>query len=349
LENNVDPTAAIFHVITLPDQLVVILKLPNSEEILLHTTQISQPQMEATLKTLRRELGRSYPSPSGKAIGQQVYDWVIRPMESLLTQNQVETLVFVLDGSLRSVPMAALYDGQHYLIEKFAIALTPNSQLFTPQPLNRDNLTVQSFGISDFQADNPEAFPHHKNFGDLPYVTEELAQLQQYASGNEFLNNQFTRSALQTQIRQSAPIVHIATHGQFSSDPRETFIVAWDEQIDVLTLSSILRTHQEEGATPIELLVLSACQTAAGDDRAVLGLAGIAIQSGARSTLSSLWVIQDQSTAILMELFYQALNNPDTPVTRAEALRQAQLQLMKIPGYVAPYYWAPYVMVGGWL
>ncbi len=349
IEKNLDPTAAIFYIITLPEQLVVILKLPDSEDVLLHTTPVTKQQVDTTLKTLRQKLGKPFPDPDGKVKAQQVYDWVIRPVESLLTQHQIETLVFVLDGSLRSVPMAALYDGQQYLIEKFAIALTPNSQLFTPKPLSHNKLQVQAFGISDFQSDNPNAFPHHENFGDLPYVAEELDQLQQYASGDEFLNEQFTRSVLQAQTLESSPIIHIATHGQFSSDPRETFIVAWDEKIDVFSLSSILRNRQESGSNPIELLVLSACQTAVGDDRAILGLAGIAIQSGARSTLSSLWVIQDQSTAILMSLFYQALNDPSTSVTRAEALRQAQLQLMKIPGYPAPYYWAPYVIVGGWL
>ena len=164
------------------------------------------------------------------------------------------------------------------------------------------------------------------------------------------MDAQFTRATLQTQTGNTAsPIVHIATHGQFSSDPRETFVVAWDEQIDVFNLSNILRNREASGADPLELLILSACQTATGDDRAILGLAGIAIQSGARSTLSSLWAIQDQSTAVLMSLFYQALSDPSATVTRAEALRQAQLQLMTRPGYQAPYFWAPYVMVGGWL
>ncbi|MEL6381738.1 MAG: CHAT domain-containing protein [Cyanobacteria bacterium J06626_18] len=349
-EASVDPSAAIFHLITLPDQLVVILKLPESEDLILHTTSITKQQVEATLTTLRRELGNRYPSTEGKVMGEQVYDWVIRPVESLLAQSQANTLVFVLDGLLRSVPMASLYNGQQYLIEKYAIALTPNSLLFKPEALAQNQFRVQAFGISDFQSDNPEVFPHHRNFGDLLYVSEELEQLQQSMSADGFLNAQFTRQTLQTQIlTEATPIVHIATHGLFSSDPRETYIIAWDDRIDVFNLSNILQNRGGDVSAPLELLVLSACQTAAGDDRAILGLAGIAVQSGARSTLSSLWIIQDQSTATLMRLFYQALTDPNAPVTRAEALRQAQLQLMKIPGYRAPYYWAPFVMVGGWL
>ena len=347
---SVDPSAAIFHLMSLPEQLVIILKLPASEDLTLQTIPISKEEVETTLRNWRRELGKRYPANEGKALGQQVYNWVIRPAEPLLEASQVNTLVFVLDGLMRSVPMASLYDGQQYLIEKYAIALTPSSQLFKPEPLMQNRLQVQAFGISDFQSDKPEEFPHHQNFGDLPYVAAELAQVQQYLPGQEFLDAKFTRASLQTQTRTaSSPIVHIATHGQFSSDPRETFVVAWDEQIDVFTLSNILRNREESGSEPLELLVLSACQTATGDDRAILGLAGIAIQSGARSTLSSLWVIQDQSTAVLMSLFYQALNDPTAPVTRAEALRQAQVKLIATPGYQAPYFWAPYVMVGGWL
>ncbi|MEO0986677.1 MAG: CHAT domain-containing protein [Cyanobacteria bacterium J06639_14] len=349
-DETVDPSAAVFYLMTLPDQLVVLLKLPGSNELTLHTLPITKQAVDTTLRSLRQELGKRYLSDQGKALGQQVYDWVIRPMESSLVASQVNTLVFVLDGVLRNVPMASLYDGQQYLIEKYAIALTPSSQLFQPEPLVQNRLQVQVFGVADFQADNPGLFPHHQNFRDLPYVATELEQVQQYLPGDEFLDAQFTRETLQTQTRNDAsPIIHIATHGQFSSDPRETFIVAWDEQIDMFNLSHILRDREESGFAPLELLVLSACQTATGDDHAVLGLAGIAIQSGARSTLSSLWAIQDQSTAVLMSLFYQALIDRSATVTRATALRQAQLQLMRRPGYQAPYFWAPYVMVGGWL
>ena len=346
----VDPSAAIFHLMTLPQQLVVILKLPDAQDLTLQTIPISKQQVDTTLRSLRRELGKRYSSAEGQAAGQQVYDWVIRPVEAQLEQSQVKTLVFVLDGLMRSIPMAVLHDGQDYLLEKYAIALTPGPQLFKPEPLAQDRLQVQAFGIADFQSDNLAEFPHHENFGDLLYVAEELDQLQQYMPSDEFLDAQFTRQTLQTQtLSGTSPIVHIATHGQFSSDPRETFVIAWDEKIDVFQLSSILRRREERGSTPLKLLVLSACQTAAGDDRAILGLAGIAIQSGARSTLSSLWVIQDQSTAALMNLFYQALIDETEPMARAGALRRAQLQLMATPGYRAPYYWAPYVMVGGWL
>ncbi|HBL10917.1 MAG TPA: hypothetical protein DD379_05835, partial [Cyanobacteria bacterium UBA11162] len=137
-----------------------------------------------------------------------------------------------------------------------------------------------------------------------------------------------------------------ATHGQFSSNPEQTFILTWDEKIKVKEFEDLLRFREQGSANPIELLVLSACQTAAGDKRAALGLAGVAVRSGARSTLATLWSVKDQSTAQLMSEFYQELSKG---VRKAEALRTAQLNLLKQPKYEHPFYWAPFVLVGNWL
>jgi CHAT domain-containing protein len=160
------------------------------------------------------------------------------------------------------------------------------------------------------------------------------------------LNSEFTEANLQQQINSGAfSVVHIATHGKFSSDPEETFILAFDQLIKSNDLNSLLRMNNQSSSRIIELLVLSACETAKGDNRATLGLAGIAVRAGARSTVSTLWQVSDRSTAELMVQFYKELTNPK--VTKAEALHQAQLALFK--QYKAPYYWAPYVLVGNWL
>lgn len=108
-----------------------------------------------------------------------------------------------------------------------------------------------------------------------------------------------------------------------------------------------MQTRDRPDRSPLELLILSACQTAAGDNRAVLGLAGVAVRSGARSTLGTLWSVEDESTVELMNKFYSELSQPG--VTKAEALRQAQLLLLRSPNYRYPYYWAPFVLVGNWL
>jgi CHAT domain-containing protein len=141
-------------------------------------------------------------------------------------------------------------------------------------------------------------------------------------------------------------VVHLATHGQFSSSPDETFILAYDQPINVNQLNQFLQTHTENRPDGIELLVLSACQTATGDQRATLGIAGISVRAGARSAIASLFNVNDNSTALLMSQFYQELAQPN--VTKAEALRRAQISLLQQENYQSPYYWSPYILVGNW-
>ena len=341
----VDATAAILYPVILPNQLVVVLRLPESEKLQFHTSPIAQTEVEQTLDELRQELGRRYVSPEGEALSQQLYDWLVRPFTSALEESKIETLVFVLDGALRNVPMAALHDGQQYLIEQYAIALTPGLQLFAPKPLTKIRLKALTFGLSELRNN----FPPHQEFAPLKNVETELQVIQSQIPSQVFLNQEFTRTALQEQISaEFFSVVHLATHGQFSSDPQQTFILAWDGQIDVNTLSSILERRTETSPAAIELLILSACQTAIGDNYATLGLAGIAVRSGVRSTIASLWNIDDQATVELISRFYQELANPGAPITRAEALRRAQIELLQ-SGYQAPFFWSPYVLVGNWL
>ena len=187
-----------------------------------------------------------------------------------------------------------------------------------------------------------------QGFPPLPGVKQEVKEIAESVPSEVILDRDFTRPRLQREIEAASfPVVHLATHGQFSSQVEDTFLLTWDERINVKNLDQLLRERQEEERSPIELLILSACQTAAGDKRAVLGLAGVAVRSGARSTLATLWAVQDQSTAELISQFYKTLNQPG--VSKAEALRQAQLSLLRSPQYQHPFYWAPFVLVGNWL
>ena len=162
------------------------------------------------------------------------------------------------------------------------------------------------------------------------------------------LNQEFTSKALQNRINSLPfPVVYLATHGQFSSKAEETFIVAWDERIYVKDLNQLVRTIEQNRPEAIELLILSACQTAAGDKPAALGIAGVAFGAGARSTIASLWNLDDESTAVLMSQFYQELSNKK--LTKAEALRRAQLALLQNAKYKRPRFWPPYVLLGNWL
>jgi CHAT domain-containing protein len=335
--DRVDQSAAVVYSIVLPEHLEVILSLPN-QPLRHYAAAIPQPKMEALLDKTRRLLRLTAPTEERLQISEQVYNLMIRPLEADLAASRVNTLVFVLDGALQNVPMAALYDGQQYLIEKFSIALAPGLQLFDPQRLEREQIRVLVGGLTEAS----------QGFSALPGVASEVQQVTSEVPAQVLLNQQFTSTTLQDQIAAAPyPIVHLATHGQFSSNAKETFILAWDNPINVKQLDGLLRARGQRDRRPIELLVLSACQTAAGDRRATLGLAGVAVRSGARSTLATLWSVDDQSTAYLMSQFYQKLTQPS--LTKAEALRQAQLALQKQPGFSHPYYWAPFVLVGNWL
>ncbi|NET32691.1 MAG: CHAT domain-containing protein [Cyanothece sp. SIO1E1] len=341
-----DSQTAILYPIILPDQLVVILRSPHSESLQFHRVALSATEVEHTLGQLRQQLEKRYMSSAFFELSGQVYDWLIHPFESALAAQSIQTLVFVSDGALRNVPMAALHNGQNFLIEDYAIALSPGLQLPASAPLSQMQLGALTFGLSKIRQD----FSPHYGFAPLPNVETEVAAIQTQVSSRTMLNQEFTSQSLRKLINtHSLPVVHLATHGQFSSNPENTFLLAWDQRITVDALSKMLQNQAEQSATAIELLVLSACKTAAGDNRATLGLAGVAIQSGARSTIASLWYIDDRSTAELMQRLYQELATLESGVPRAEALRRAQVDLLNTPGYHAPTYWAPYVLVGNWL
>ena len=331
-----DPKAAVFYPIILPDRLEVILRLPQ-QPLRHYATPLPSDQIERIVGQLRQSLLQPF-SRNFLPLSTAVYDWLIRPALSDLANSEVKTLVFVLDGSLRSIPIAALHDGEQYLIEKYAIALTPGLELLEAQPLVRGQLKVLKAGLSEAR----QGFPA------LPAVAVELNQLQSLVAGELLLNQEFTKTSIQNAIDAVPfPVVHLATHGQFSSKAEETFILTWDDRINVNELNNLLQRTDLRRSTPIELLVLSACETAKGDNRAALGIAGVAVRAGARSTLATLWIVDDEATAGFMVRFYQELAN--ATVTKAEALRRAQQSILQNPKYSQPYYWAPYVLVGNWL
>lgn len=332
-----DPTAAVIYATILSDRIEVILKLPQ-QPLRHYATFLPQNQVEQTLEQLRRNIAEPDALQQTQTQAQQVYKWLILPSIDAISQSNVKTLVFVLDGRLRNIPMTALYDGHQYLIENYAVALSPSLQLFSPNSLQSAHLNALVMGVDQAR----------HGFSRLPYVSIELKQIQSEVRSQVLLNQQFTTQAVQSKMNsQSFSIVHLATHGQFSSKAEETFILAWDKTINVNELNRLLKARDQQRSQPLELLVLSACETAAGDQRAALGLAGVAIRAGARSTIASLWSVNDQSTALLMNQFYQSLINQAQP--RAEALRRAQLTLLKTPEYQLPLFWAPYVLIGSWL
>ena len=372
--DEVDKQAAVIYPIILGDRLEVIATIPG-QDLRHYSANVSKQEVQTTIKQLRRRVfnnpgfaeevrgARGNPEQQQKLqqnlqqsltqgilpLSQKLYNWLIAPIAPDLQENQVKTLVFVLDGPLRNIPMSLLHDGEKYLIEQdYNVAITSGLQLTAPRPLKRQPLKVLAAGVTT-------DFPQF-DFPPIPQVEAELNQIKQIFGESEILlDREFTQDKLQEKLQQTDfPVVHLATHGQFSSTSDRTFIVSGDEQgnevINVNQLDNLLRVRSLGNTPPIELLVLSACNTAEGDNQAVLGLAGVAVRAGARSTLATLWAANDEATAELMGYFYQNLAK-DTQISKAQALREAQLTLLQTSEsqYRHPYYWAPFVLVGNWL
>jgi len=335
--DQISPQTAVIYPIILPNRLAVILSFPN-QPLSYYETSLPQSEVEGILDRMQQSLRPTSFTQERLPIAKQVYDLLLRSAEDKLAASDITTLVFVLDGSLRNLPMAALYDGQKYLIEKYSIALAPGLQLLQPQPLKRQQLKGLLGGLSEAR----------QGFSALPAVALEVNQIESQIPAQVLLDQTFTSTTLQSQLNSAPfPVIHLATHGRFSSKAEDTFILTWDDRINVKQLDTLLRSREQGDLNPIELLVLSACQTATGDRRAALGLAGLAVRSGARSTLATLWSVNDRSTASLMVEFYRELGQPG--VTKAQAVRNAQLTLLKQPQYEHPYYWAPFILLGNWL
>jgi len=333
-----NPTSAILYPIILQKELQVIVKIPK-QPLQSYTTQISHTEVEELLVELRKNLVNPTATKAVQTQAHQVYNWLLKPIESQLQKSGVNTLVFVLDGALRNLPMAALYDGKQYLVEKYAIALSVGLQLLDPKPLVQQQLKALTAGLT-------QPPPKFSKFAPLLAIKSEFDGITKAGvSTTSLLDSDFKKKNLESEIgAASFNIVHLATHGQFSSRLEDTFILDFDGQINVKDFDTLFRS---QGKTKVELLVLSACQTATGDSRAALGLAGAAVRAGARSTIASLWQIDDKSTAMFVSVFYKELKSGK--ISKAEAVHRAQLHLLRHPNYQAPSFWSAYVLIGNWL
>jgi CHAT domain-containing protein/tetratricopeptide (TPR) repeat protein len=334
----IDSNSAVLYSAVLSDRLAIILSLPK-EPLQYYSTNISQTELEESAEQFLQALNPAFSERIRLKVSQKLYDLIIRPTEKSITAKQIKNLIFVLDGTLRNLPMSALHDGKQYAIEKYSIALTPGLQILGSKPLDRGQLRVWLGGLSEAR----------QGFTELKGVKFEATQISKQIPTDLELNKNFTKANLQIGLTErGTAIVHLATHGQFSSDPESTFILAWDDRITVPDFYQFLRDRTDNRKQPLELLVLSACKTAEGDVKAILGLAGIALRSGARSTIGSLWAVNDDSTSKLMSNFYDILIKQPS-ISKAEALQKSQLSVLKDPQYKHPYYWAAFVLVGSWL
>ncbi len=332
--NEIDPHAAAIYPIVLDNSLEVILSV-REQPLKHYRTKLDRDSQREIFQQVRQDLNPIYRSSDILPSAQKLYDWLILPAENILQENKITTLVFILDRLLRSLPMAVLHDGNQYLIEKYQIALTPGLQLLPAKISEQSQLSILTGGLTQSRQGLPS----------LPEVAPEIEQISQIIPGNILLDREFTNSSVRAQLDQNSfSIIHLASYVQFSSRANDTFVLTWDARLDVNHLSKLLEKRHRKNA--IKLLVLTAAQTVAEDARATLGLTGIALSSGSRSTVATLWSVRDRSTTNLMTEFYRLLAQHN--ISQAEALRQAQISLLQDPQYQHPYYWSSFVLIGNW-
>lgn len=327
----------------------------------------------------------------------KLYDILMLPIEPILSEQHIDTLVVVPDGPLRLIPFGALHDGKDYIIEKYAIGVMPGLSMlvaakldsrnkastllagmsepggvvskFTPEilamiapevsesPAQSISRGFKTRDMSGIVRNAPKA---EGGSGDvdvkreaqiraslaLPGVEDEIAALGKITDGHTLLNGSFTLDGFRQQLSSgSYRRVHIATHGFFGGSAEDSFIMAYDDLLNLNTLQSYLSAETLD-ETPIELLTLSACQTAEGNDRAPLGIAGAALKARAQSALGTLWPVADKAAMSLMKIFYQGLNQPE--IGKIKALQQAQQAIKHDPEFEHPFFWAPFILVGNW-
>lgn len=332
----------------------------SDHQIQRYSAPVSKAQINAIVADFRQALKRSDRIADVKTQGQVLYDTILAPAIASFGDD-ITTLIFVLDGPLRSIPIAALYDGEHYLIEKYAIAMNAGLDIKGAQPLPpRNRLKVLAAGV--------KVPPANSGYKELPKVEDELIAIQNEPdlsttilyrdntsgmapSGSAPATPQlrgvdrFTEASFNQQLNEADyQVVHLATHGQFAPTRQETYILSADAKISVDQLSQLFRNDQLR-SQPVDLLVFSACRTATGDDRAVLGLAGATVQAGARSAIAPLWSVDDAASVSFAQSLYEYLGRPD--LNRAQALQQAQKDLIKNYNGKTRI-WAPYILVGNW-
>ncbi|MEL6381882.1 MAG: CHAT domain-containing protein, partial [Cyanobacteria bacterium J06626_18] len=357
-EGQAATTTALISTLIFPDKTAVILTLPNQMRQL-HWIQQPEDAFRQTIVAFRNSLEDTANELEGydPQLAQALYRDFITPFEPQLTANNIETLVFVSDGILRNIPMAALYDRDRdqYLMEQYAIAIAPSLQQTSPPVTDASARRALVLGLTQ------DPVVDGTGLGALPAVKREVEDVVSLLPNSELLLNEaLTQENLQQTLTANAyPVLHIATHGQFGTDPNNTYLVMGDKESKPAEVpgpanNRLLRLGEldtliREGAprdSLLELIVLSACQTASGDERSTLGLAGVTIRAGAKSALASLWAVNDEATADLITHFYAGWQ---AGLSKADALRSAQQQVLKDPRYLNhPAYWAAFVLVGDW-
>jgi CHAT domain-containing protein len=329
-----EKTAVVYYVL-FPERLEIIVGAPGG--LRKFSSPIGKEELTAEVRQFRRKLEKRT-TREYMLYARSLYDKLIMPFEGELSSGRFDTIVFVPEGPLRTIPISALHDGKDFLIKRFAVAEIPALSFTVPHQFKMEKgdvlLTALSEGV--------------QGFASLVNVPVEINAIRDLYKKNSLLLNEDFRVSSMKRAMEEKPysIVHIASHGFFSGNADETYILTWDGRLSMDHIEKFMSMTRFR-KNSVELLTLSFCQSAASNDRAALGLAGLAVKAGAKSALATLWYINDQASSILVAEFYRLLRNER--LSYAKALQQAQLVLQETFRYRHPSYWAPFLLIGNWM
>ncbi|NET26163.1 tetratricopeptide repeat protein [Okeania sp. SIO1I7] len=351
LQEHQEKNTVVLYPLLLEDRLELILVSANSDPIH-RTVSVTKEEFNQAILKLRVRLtnrnkaqslsrgNNNQPDRRVMEAGAKLYNWLIKPIEPHLTIMNAKTIVYAPDGPLRYVPLAALYDGEKWLVEKFKINNITTASFMDLTPKTEINPLVLAGalteGIYNFQVGKKNF-----DFEGLPFAGVEVEKLAtMFSQTNKLLGNSFTKKAMVSQM-DNYNIVHFATHAAFvNGHPEESFILFGDGS------RASLRDVKDWDLRNVELVVLSACQTGVGKQLGngveILGFAYQIQEAGASATLATLWRVDDQGTHEFMNDFYAALKNG---ATKSEAVQKAQISMINSE-FNHPYYWAPFILIG---
>lgn len=333
------PNTAALYPIVFPDRMTVILRWGDDS-----MKQISIPVNAQNLlkqvTAFHHELQANGNPRRLRAAGWKLYNWLIKPLEGELKKHNITTLAIIPDGILRTIPFAALFDGKEFLVKRYAF-VTSTGLTHTISGKNKNKITDQPILLNGLS----KSVQQHAS---LPNVLKEIKKVSdQFDKSTLLLDEAFNKKSVENQLKHTAyGTVFFASHAELKADPKQSFILTHDDKISLDDLGRFMQIGKYR-TNPIDLLVLSACDTANGDERAAFGLAGIAVKSGVSSVLASLWAVNDESTSELIPLFFENLKKAE--INKALALQQAQIKMLVDSEYKHPYHWASFVLFGNWI
>lgn len=331
----INENTAVVYYVMLPDRIEIIVGTPGG--LKKFSSPIGKEELTAEVRQFRRLLEKRT-TREYLLYARSLYNKLILPFEGELSSGGFDTIVFVPEGPLRTIPLSALHDGQNFLIKRFAVAEIPALSFTVPHHFGTDKADILLTALSESV----------QGFVPLVYVPVEINAIRDlYKKNNLLLNGDFLVPSIRKALEERPySIVHIASHGVFSENADETYILTWDGKLSMDHIEKFMSMSRFR-KNSVELLTLSACKSAASSDRAALGLAGLAVKAGAKSALATLWYINDKASSELVSKFYRLLRNDK--LSFAKALQQAQLALQESFRYRHPSYWSPFLLIGNWM